>query len=124
MATRTITVDDISGTETLTSRQYKVTFEPLTDKDTLETVERTMDLGADSAKALWRFLSEGDTRDLAGLWPRRVRVGQTGDNGENAVIRAWAKQQPEFKNTIKDRGALPEDVVDAYRKAHPTTPAS
>lgn len=127
MATRTITVDDLSGKEVLTGKKYRVTMTPLSDKDKLEEVTAELDLGADSAQALWRYLqlTDGthDTRDLASVLPTRRRV--TGDeSNENSTIREWARKDERFKDTVKDRGALPQDVVDAYREAHPTTPAT
>jgi Lsr2 len=121
MATRTITVDDLTGNEALVTRKYQVIFNVQDAKSKLESADVVFDLTDDSAQAIWRWLTEGDTRDLAGLLPRRVRIGQTGDSAENTEIRAWARTQPEFKDNIKDRGAIPADVVEAYRKAHPTT---
>lgn len=123
MATRTITVDDLSGKETLTAKPYTIQLTgPGKDdkgKDVEMTIEATFDLSVDSVNALTEWLKDGDTRSMSMLIPRRVKVTNNGDS-ESEAVRAWAKAQPEFADKIKDKGRLPDDVTDAYKKAHQT----
>lgn len=116
MAERLITVDDMTGKETLTGRKYVITMAPVVEKGSLESTTATFDLDQDSAIALWRWIAESDSRDMAAIM-RKVpsRLANTG-NGSQEVIRAWAKANG-FPN-IAERGALPRDVKDAYEKAH------
>jgi len=119
MATRTVTVDDITGKEATVTRKYTVTFTPHDEKDKLESAEKEMDLTPESAQALWRFLAEGETRDLAAAWPKAVRIRNSNPTeGSPEVVRAWAKEQG---MTVNDRGVIAEDVWAAYRAAHPAT---
>lgn len=121
MSSRTITADDLSGKEVLTAHKYTVTITPNDDKSKVKEATAEFDLTDDSAKAIVAWLTDGDTRLMAGLIPRRIKLGTDGDSSETATIRQWARNDPRFKNIIKDKGALPEDVIDAYRKDHPTT---
>lgn len=125
MGTRVIRTDDLTGKDAEVTKQYALSFTPQDKKDSLEATEATVDLTPDSAKALWRWLAENDSRDLAGVLrksPVRIAGSDAGETSEAEVIRNWAKQQDEFKATIKDRGAIPGNVTEAYRKAHPVTP--
>lgn len=123
MATRTITVDDLSGKETITAKPYTVTLKGMRKndkgKDEEFSVEATFDLSTDSFNALNEWLTDGDTRSMSMLIPRRVKVTGNGDS-ESEAVRAWAKAQPEFADKVKDKGRLPDDVTDAYKKAHQT----
>jgi hypothetical protein len=38
--------------------------------------------------------------------------------------REWARQQPEFRGRVGERGKLPADIVDAWKAAHPEEEAS
>lgn len=123
MATRTITVDDLSGKETLTAKPVTVTMsytgKDEKGKDKEVTVSAEFDLSVDSVNALTEWIAEGDTRSMSMLIPRRTKVTPNGDS-ESEAVRAWAKAQPEFADKVKDKGRLPDDVTDAYKKAHQT----
>lgn len=123
MATRTITVDDLSGKETITAKPYTVSLKGTRKndkgKDEEFSVEATFDLSVDSVIALIEWLKDGDTRSMSMLIPRRTKVTPNGDS-ESEAVRAWAKAQPEFADKVKDKGRLPDDVTDAYKKAHQT----
>lgn len=122
MATKTVVVDDLTGKESLTAKSYTITLVPPAKGSKLERVEKTLDLSDESATALWRWLTELDARDLSTLMrkvPIRIAGSDANAVSETEVIRTWAKENRPDLN-VKDRGALPANVIEAYKEAHKT----
>lgn len=102
MATRTITIDDITEREVPT-KEVKVTVDGKT---------ATLDLGQDSRDALVAMLS-GDVSALRALLaPRARRSVRTPEESE--AIRVWARANG---FTVNDRGRIADEVVAAYETA-------
>ena len=109
MAQKTVLVDDIDGdtaTETVTFALDGVTYEiDLNDNNANQLRE---DLARWIANA-----RSGNRRRQATARPAAARRAR-GSN-ENAVIRAWAREQG---REVSDRGRLPQELVDAYHAAN------
>jgi hypothetical protein len=104
MASRTIHSDDITGQD--------ITGEVITRK----VADSELEMSEDTATAFDALIA-GDLETFADfLKPyakkKTPKAAGTGDKLDMTVVRAWAKAQ---KMDIKDRGAVPADVIDAYR---------
>lgn len=109
MAQKTVLVDDIDGDAAVET----VTF-------ALDGVSYEIDLNDTNAEAL---------REDFAHWIANARRGRGGQGagtrassarrargpGENAVIRAWARENG---REVSARGRLPQDLVDAYHAAN------
>lgn len=122
MGSRSIRFDDLTGKEANLLRKYTLTMTPKGAKDPLGEVSADYEFTPDTAEAIHVWLSEGDSRDLATV-TRKLPVRITGDGPQNEteVMRAWAKGKG---LPVKDKGALPRDVIVAYTLAHPAEPVA
>lgn len=109
MAQKTVLVDDIDGdtaTETVTFALDGVNYEiDLNDTNAHQLRE-------DMARWIANARS-GSRRRQSGA--RSAPARRTRGANENAVIRAWARENG---REVSDRGRLPQDLVDAYHAAH------
>lgn len=109
MAQKTVLVDDIDG-DTATET---VTF-------ALDGVNYEIDLNDNNANQLredlahWIANARSGTRRRQGVARASTGRRARGAN-ENAVIRAWARENG---REVSDRGRLPQELVDAYHAAN------
>lgn len=108
-------VDDLDGSEADETVQFA-----------LDGVTYEIDLSAENAEELRDALAPyiEHARRAGGrkrTSSRRRRNGQvttrssTAEREQNQAIRAWAREQG---YEISDRGRIPTEVAEAYRKAH------
>lgn len=105
MATRTLLIDDMDGSEA----DRTVSF-------ALEGQSYTLDLSEKNASSLRAALKpfiEAATR----VKDERSSVVQQSQTGieQRAAIRAWARKRG---LDVAERGRIPADVVDAFNAAH------
>lgn len=103
MATKTILVDDLDGTEADVTIAFSI------DGETY-----SLDLSTENADRFWKDL--GPYVQAAGSLRRKQLsvVQQELDGLEmRQAIRAWAREQG---YEISDRGRIPEAVIEAYNE--------
>ena len=127
MGTRIIKTDDLTGQEV--SESELASIEVMFGEEWTGTVELT---GASKAAVL-ALLRDHDTTKLAALLPRpepkpagkpRTRKSGSHGGGEHAQAREWCKT-PEGLAVAEqigimptDKGRMPEQLVEAWRKAN------
>jgi hypothetical protein len=114
MATRTITVDDITGQE-ISGDVFKTTL-----------AGKELELSEDTNEAL-QALASGDLATFhTWLYLMVKTAGRKSDAPDNEVVRKWALAQMTDKGVrrfpdLKERGRIPADVMSAYRLAFPAS---
>ncbi|WPH57670.1 histone protein [Mycobacterium phage WXIN] len=116
MALKQTLVDDITGEEDATTREFSV------DGDFYE-IDLVDSTHADLMKALAGFIESarkvGKGRKStvkASIKPAGGAAPSSASSTEqNKAIRQWAKKSG---MKVNDRGRIPEDVVDAFEAAH------
>lgn len=120
MATRSVTVDDIDGTEPASGMKFM-----------LDNIDYEIDLNARNAVGLRAVLAPFIEAGRRAGAPKRVRRRAVATNGHgsangiskpavvipasNAEVRDWAISQG---ITVKAMGRLPAEILDRYHGAH------
>lgn len=111
MAVRTFRVDDIDGSDI--PEGTPVTFLTLNGKSV--SLDLSPQNFAKLEKALEKYFAVGV------VTTKTVKAQSNGstDADHVAEIRAWALTDAEWSTKVKDRGRLPQALVDAFNAARP-----
>jgi hypothetical protein len=111
MATRTLRVDDLDNTVELPADNPTTRISVVDPRDGFSV---TVDLSDTNFKALVKALDK--FRRAGTEVAHKTSTASKSDPNLNAEIRVWALANG---HEVKDRGALPQSVKDAYAAANP-----